>query len=114
MHELSVCRALLDQVAAIAKQHGAQRVQSIHLCIGPLAGVEPDLLQTSFPFASAGSIAEGASLKIEKTPLRVHCDRCSAETVAIPARLTCAACGNGRTRLVSGDELLLASVELSG
>ncbi|MCW8807154.1 MAG: hydrogenase maturation nickel metallochaperone HypA [Rhodanobacter sp.] len=112
MHELSICRALLDQVEAVAAEYGVQRVASITVSVGPLSGVEPDLLQAAYPLASAGTLAEGAVLKILRSPLRVHCDQCGTETAATVNRLVCGACGNWRTILVSGDELLLTDVEL--
>jgi hydrogenase nickel incorporation protein HypA/HybF len=43
----------------------------------------------------------------------VRCETCGAESVALPNRLVCGACGDWHTRLVSGDEMLLASVELT-
>jgi hydrogenase nickel incorporation protein HypA/HybF len=113
MHELSICRALLDQVGVLAAEHGAQRVTSITISVGPLSGVEPDLLQTSYQLASGGTIADGAKLKITRTPLRVRCERCGAETTATPNRLVCGACGDWHTVLVSGDELLLTDMELN-
>ncbi len=112
MHELSVCQALLGQVEEVAAQHRAHGVTKIVLRIGPLAGVEARLLQDAFPIARAGSVADSAELVIEELPLRVRCDSCGAETDAAPNRLLCGACGDWHTRLISGDELLLASVEL--
>lgn len=112
MHELSVCQALLGQVQSVAATHQAHGVAKIVLQIGPLAGVEARLLQDAFPIARAGTIADGAELVIEELPLRVRCDSCGAETDAAPNRLLCGACGDWHTRLISGDELLLASVEL--
>lgn len=112
MHELSVCQALLAQVEQLARQHQAQRVERIVLRIGPLAGVEPRLLQDAFPLARAGSVAADAELVIETLPLTVRCQRCGAETAAQPNRLICGSCGDWHTQLISGDELLLASVEL--
>lgn len=113
MHELSVCLSLLDQVQAIARQHGATRVERIVLKIGPLSGVEPPLLQNAYPLAAAGTIAAEAALAIETAPVRVYCTACRQESSATPNRLICAQCGNYRTRLVSGDEMLLARVELA-
>jgi hydrogenase nickel incorporation protein HypA/HybF len=75
--------------------------------------VEADLLRSAYPIAAAGTIAEGAVLDIEPARVLVHCTACGAETEAAPNRLLCGACGDWRTRLVSGDELLLASLELS-
>jgi hydrogenase nickel incorporation protein HypA/HybF len=113
MHELSVCESLMRQVEAIAAQHSSHSVCSITLQIGPLAGIEPHLLQQAFTLARAGSVAEQASLVIESLPIRVHCQRCDQDSEAQPNRLLCAHCGDYHTRLLSGDEMLLASVELA-
>lgn len=113
MHELSVCQALLTQVADLARDHGANAVHKIVIRVGPLAGVESTLLIEAFPLARAGTLAEAAELIIEELPLRVRCESCGAETAAKANKLICGTCGDWHTRLVSGDELLLASVELS-
>lgn len=112
MHELSVCQSLIDRAQAIAAEHDAERIVGVTVRIGPLSGVEPALLAHAFPLAGAGTLAQGARLVIESLPLRVHCDACDADTDALPNRLLCGACGDHRTRITSGDELLLASVEL--
>lgn len=103
---------MLEQVAEIAGRHGARRVQGIVVRIGPLSGVEPALLARTFPLARAGTVAEGAELTIEELPVRVRCESCGAETETSPSQLLCGECGDWHTQLVSGDELLLASIEL--
>lgn len=113
MHELSICQALLDQVERIAQEHGASRVERILLQVGPLSGVEPLLLQHAYPLAAAGTVAEHATLVIEPAPVRVRCSDCGSECDAAPNRLLCAACGGWRTRLISGDQMLLAKLELT-
>ena len=112
MHELSVAQALVEQVDALMTQHQAQAVARIRLRIGPLAGVVPDLLNTAWPLAAAGSRAEGAVLDCIAAPLRVRCRSCGVESEALPNRLLCAACGDWQTTVVSGDELILEQVEL--
>jgi hydrogenase nickel incorporation protein HypA/HybF len=105
--------ALLEQVERIAREQQAHRVERIVLQLGPLSGVEAPLLERAWPLAAAGSIAVDAELVIDTAPVRVHCTQCGAESEALPNRLLCASCGDYRTRLVSGDEMLLASLELS-
>jgi hydrogenase nickel incorporation protein HypA/HybF len=112
MHELSVCQGLLDQVESIAVQHGAQRINAITLHIGALSGVEPELLQQAFTLARAGGVAAQATLIIEALPIRVNCQACGRDSEALPNRLLCGHCGDFHTRLISGDELLLARVEM--
>ena len=89
MHELSVCQALVRQLRDIAREQRAARITRVVVQIGPLSGVEPELLRHAYPVASAGSPAADAALILEPLPIRIH-----------------------RTRLISGDELLLVSVEL--
>ncbi len=112
MHELSVCQALLKEVLAVAERHNAKGISAIRLRIGPLSGVEPELLRQAYPLACAATPAEGARLVIEALPIRVQCLSCGAETEASPNRLLCGRCGDWHTRLLSGDEMLLTGVEL--
>jgi hydrogenase nickel incorporation protein HypA/HybF len=112
MHELSVCQSLLTQVESIALQNHANRVTAISLQVGPLSGIEPDLLRQAFTLARAGSVAEQAILIIESLPIRIRCQVCERESEAVANRLLCGHCGDYHTRLVSGDEMLLTSVEL--
>lgn len=112
MHELSVCLSLLEQVQAIAAQRGAARVSRIELKVGPLSGVESALLQSAWPMAAAGTIATDADFIVKETGIVVRCSVCNAETDVQPNRLVCGDCGNFRTTVVSGDEMILQSVEL--
>ncbi len=112
MHELAICQSLMDQVENIASERNAQSVTSIVVAMGPLSGVEAQLLKNAYPIASAGTIAEDAELIIEHLPVRVKCTQCSSESEASPNKLICKQCGDWRTTLVSGDEMMLMSVEL--
>jgi hydrogenase nickel incorporation protein HypA/HybF len=112
MHELSVCQAMMAQVEEIAAREGASAVSAIVVRIGPLSGVVPDLLQQAFTIARAGTLATAAELITELQPIRIRCLECDAESEVQPNRLLCGACGSYRTQVISGDELLLASVEL--
>ncbi|MBW8306507.1 MAG: hydrogenase maturation nickel metallochaperone HypA [Thiobacillus sp.] len=112
MHELAVAQALVEQVDAVIDQHNAAKASMIRVRIGPLAGVVPELLATAFPLAAAGSRMEHAQLEFTHAPIQVHCQTCGAETEAAMNRLVCGACGDWHTQVISGDELLLESVEL--
>ena len=107
MHEFAVCQALLTEVQRISREHCARAVTRIVVRMGPLSGVEPRLLERAFDFARVGSVAAEAELCIESTPVRVQCLECDGESEPLPNRLVCAHCGGWRTRLISGDELLL-------
>lgn len=112
MHELSVCLSLLREVERIARENRAQRVTRIVVTVGPLSGVEPGLLQNAYPIAVAGTVAEQAEFVIDVSEVVVRCTQCGAESPAKPNRLLCGECGDYRTNLVSGDEMVLQSLEL--
>jgi hydrogenase nickel incorporation protein HypA/HybF len=112
VHELSVCQALLNQVAELAADRGADRVIRITIEVGPLSGVDPGLLASAFEIVRAGTCAAGAALSIEATAVEIACLSCAAKTRTAANRLVCAACGGYRTRVVTGEELRLRRVEL--
>ena len=112
MHELAICQSLMEQVESIANERDAKCVTSITIGIGPLSGVEFQLLKNAYPVASAGTVAEDAELIIEHLPIKVRCNQCGAESDALPNKLTCKQCGDWRTTLISGDEMMLMSLEL--
>lgn len=112
MHELSVCQSMLSQVTGIALSYEAERVSQITLQVGPLSGIEPQLLLQAFPLASAGTVAEEAMLVIESLPIRVLCQSCQQESEVTANNLCCRHCGDYHTKLLCGNELLLANLEL--
>jgi hydrogenase nickel incorporation protein HypA/HybF len=112
VHELSVCQALLGQVAEIAKGRGASAVERITIELGPLSGIEPELLASAFAVLRAGGCAAQAALLIESTTVTVSCVDCGAQSQTDPNRLVCVVCGGFRTRIIAGDELRLRRLEL--
>ena len=85
-------------------------MSDIYVRVGPLSGVEGPLMENAFPIAAAGTIADSATLHLESMPVRVRCEECGAESEVPMNRLTCKDCGDWRTTLVSGDELILQRV----
>jgi len=112
MHELAICQSILAQALPIAETHGGW-VKRINLSIGPLAGVEPNLLRAAFPLIAAGTACEGALLAIETPPVRVQCWQCGEASQVRPNRLVCGACGTWRVTVTEGDEMRIDSVDLS-
>jgi hydrogenase nickel incorporation protein HypA/HybF len=113
MHEMSVCQALLAQVAQVAAAaDGAARVSHLTLEVGALAGVDPAQLAAAFAVMRTGGCAAQAILLIETIGVRIECLGCGTESPAAPNRLICAACGGYRTRVVAGEEMRLRRVEL--
>jgi hydrogenase nickel incorporation protein HypA/HybF len=114
VHELSVCVALIEQVERYANEHRASGVEQIVLRIGPLSGIETPLLETAYPLAAAGSIAEGAELVVKAAPVRVECTQCGEVSEVPTNRLLCGHCGSFCTRVTSGEDMILERLVLTG
>ncbi|MBT3197792.1 MAG: hydrogenase maturation nickel metallochaperone HypA [Gammaproteobacteria bacterium] len=112
MHELSVCQSILSQVETVAEENSATTVSLIHLQIGPLSGVEVPLLKNAWTIARADTLASEAELEIEEMPITIRCSQCGQVSRAKVNRMICGQCGEWRTQLISGDEMLLRSIEL--
>lgn len=110
MHELAICQSLVGQVSEVARANRAAAVTDIFVTVGPLSGVETPLMQNAFPIAAAGTVADEATLHLEPTSIRVLCGECGKGSDATANRLVCRHCGDWRTTLISGDELVLQRV----
>jgi hydrogenase nickel incorporation protein HypA/HybF len=114
MHEMSICQGLISQVEKIAREKGARQVHSIFLSIGPLSGVEPELLRRAFEVAQVETVARNAKLEMETGSIVVECRSCGASGEVQVNCLLCGSCGSWQVNLKQGDELLLMRLELSG
>lgn len=112
MHELSVGRALLRHATSIMLERQATAVTGITLKIGPLSGIEPVLLRAAYEQLRRETDAERAELHMIEVPVRIRCEACDIEMDAASNRLVCSQCGGTHTALVSGDEMLIESVDL--
>jgi hydrogenase nickel incorporation protein HypA/HybF len=110
MHERSLAKALLEQVEAHARAQGASRVTAVCVQLGPLAGVEPLLLASALEDGSAGTIAEGALIKLIEVPLVAKCLDCGRQFEVERFRFHCPACSSARTQLLQGDGVILESI----
>lgn len=114
MHELAIAQSLVTEACRVAAQNRARTIEAVTVLVGPLSGVEPPLLERAFTVARAGTAARNATLTINTGPIAVRCSMCGAETHAAPNKIVCGACGDWQVHIISGDELVLHRVELSG
>lgn len=111
MHELAIAQSLLDIITEEGRKHGITRVTTIRLQVGAMASVVPDSLTFCFELVSKESIAEGAAIEIETTPLIARCPECNFEFEVKNQVYRCPKCGNRVSNLVSGRELSIVNIE---
>lgn len=120
MHELAIARAIV----AAAERHAQGRpVSVVRVRLGRLRQVVPEYLSFYFEAASKDGLCEGAELEWEKVPSLLACSACGAEWDPAPppareqdqlvVRFRCPKCESGQYRIVSGDELVVESIDVT-
>lgn len=109
MHELSLCRAIADTV----RDHAAGRdVSRVTVRIGHFRQVVPTTLEFCWEMVTEGTDLAGCSLAIDHVAAAVVCRTCEARTQLDWPVLVCGACGGREVELVSGEEFLVASIDV--
>jgi hydrogenase nickel incorporation protein HypA/HybF len=115
MHELPVTQSILDIVLRHAEANQVERIRTIHLRIGALADLEPEWIQSYFDLLSEGTLAQGAQLQLQRSPLTFHCDKCGTDFTADRDDLgtaQCPGCGSREASITSGTGYLVDSMEV--
>jgi hydrogenase nickel incorporation protein HypA/HybF len=120
VHELAVAQAIV----AAAERHAEGRpVSVVRVRVGRLRQVVPESLGFYFEIAAKETLCQGAELEWERADSRLRCSACSAEWDPAPppardgseliVRFRCPECSSADHRVVSGDELVVESIDVT-
>jgi hydrogenase nickel incorporation protein HypA/HybF len=110
MHEYSIIAALVERVGREIESRPGAVARKLHVRIGELSGVDPDLLSTAFTTFRARSACAEAELELVSVPAVWRCTRCD-RSIAPGSVLRCPGCGRP-ARLTSGDDITLERIEM--
>lgn len=112
MHEMALAEGILAIALEAAREH---KVDRIHVQVGQLQHVTQDSLQFSFELISEGTGAAKALIEIQEVPARFRCRNCGREGEVVQLPLfQCLPCGSRDLEVISGEEILVESIELNG
>ncbi len=109
MHELSIAGSVVE---IASRQANGRRVTKVRMKVGHLRQVVPSALAFSFELVAEGTPAEGAELEMEEVPATGRCRACAEESRFGGFPLQCDSCGGFDLEILSGEELLVESLEL--
>lgn len=115
MHELAVTQGLLKVVLRNAEINEAQQVVGVALCIGEMTDIEEEWLQKYFDYLSRGTIAEGAKLRVERSPAVFQCEECQEEftlNLKDKVKFSCPACGGAKVNIIAGREFEIRELQV--
>jgi len=112
MHELSLCRAILDIINEQLAEKNCLRVKKVSLEIGQLAAVDESALRFGFEAITQGTIAEHAILDIINVEGQAICEACHKTVTLKHYYDPCQTCGHFSLKVTQGDALHVKSLEI--
>lgn len=112
MHELSIAAAILELVEKEAALRESARFVTVGVRLGELSGVDADSLSFAWEAIVKDTSRENLRLKIDLIPWVNRCEQCAHEFRVLEYQTQCPACRELRTRLLSGNELDIAYIEV--
>ncbi len=76
MHEMALCRDVVDIVIDEANTACATKVKTVYLTIGYVRDIVEDIFEDMFAWMAKGTVAEGAEIVLARVPLTVKCRQC--------------------------------------
>ena len=113
MHEVSIMQNTLDLAIAQAKRNNARKIELVSMNIGALSGVIPEALEFAFDVLVRGTIAANAQLEIKTIPVVCYCQNCDRNFQPEAYIYQCPNCQQLSSKIISGKEIELTSLELS-
>lgn len=110
MHEMSLVRSLLIQVEDVLTENNASLAKIIEVEIGPLSGVESQLVESAYHQFVVETRWCDAKLVIRKSPLVILCLECDSESELADFVFRCAHCQSGRVQIIKGESCRLLSL----
>lgn len=114
MHELQVTESILSAVLQSARDHDVTKILRIHLEIGELNGMKDQWIQHYFDYLAKDTVAEGAEIKIKRTPVEFQCHDCNSSFSIDLARadsVTCPQCEGKNCSLSGGSDFSIIDME---
>ncbi len=113
MHEGNFTQQIVTSIVSELEKHPGYRPQRIKVKVGEMLHLEPESVRTHYALLTKGTSLEGIALELEGMPVVVNCRACHAEgAVSDHHLLFCPSCYSRDVVIVSGNDVLIDSIEL--
>ncbi len=112
MHETSMAYAILDIVSKIMSDHPGKQLTIVHLQIGQMSAVVPELLQSAYEGIIQNSPLENSKLVINIIPIQGTCLQCNKSFTLEEFVFSCPHCQSYEIQVTHGNELHILSIEV--
>ena len=112
MHEISICQSIISTIEEEFDHKDVEKIREIHLKVGVLSSIEPELLKHVFELMKMDSRVQQASLFVDVVEVAGSCDHCGEQFKIEKYKFVCPACGEMVSNITGGKELLIHKIIL--
>jgi len=111
MHELYIAQNIKTSMEQYILENGLNSIKVIHLKLGEMSMVVPELVVENFDIIKKGSKLKDTVLKFEKVPIRIKCNDCKKEGYLKLSTICCPYCSSMNIEIISGDQFFIDCIE---
>lgn len=112
MHEVSICQSVINSLEEEMEEEKLEQVREIHLKVGILSCIEPDILTHVFTFMIVDTPLKNSVLKIELVDILAECEVCDKQFKVDKYKFVCPECGMPLSKIIEGNELQIHKLVL--
>ena len=112
MHEMSLCEGVIQVIEQQADEQNFNKVTTVWLEIGALAGVEIEAMRFSFDAIARDTIVDAAKLEIIHVEGHAECPICKQQTIISARHDLCPKCGHYPLNILAGEEMRIKELEV--
>ena len=112
MHEISICESIFNGIEAELDKSDLEKIREIHLKVGVLSCIEPEILRNAFSFMIVDTPFQNAELFIDVVEVHAACKSCGKNFKVEKYKFVCPACGEPVGNVTEGKELLIHKIIL--
>ncbi|MFK5856714.1 MAG: hydrogenase maturation nickel metallochaperone HypA [Bacteroidota bacterium] len=110
MHEFSIAMSIIEIAETEARSANSEKILSMELNIGTMAGIEFYALDTAMEMAVKQTLLENTSIKVNKIQAIARCTDCNYEFPINHITDECPKCNCLFSDIISGKELKIKSI----
>jgi hydrogenase nickel incorporation protein HypA/HybF len=110
MHEFSIAMSIIEIAETEARSANSEKILSMELNIGTMAGIEYYALDTALEMAVKNTLLENTEIKVNKIQAIARCTDCNNEFEINHITDECPKCGCFFNDVISGKELKIKSI----
>jgi len=110
MHEFSIAMSIIEIAEDEAKAANSEKILSIELSIGTMAGIEFYALDTAMEMAVKDTLLADAEIIVNKIQAFAKCSECNNKFEIVHITDECPKCSSLYSTVISGKELKIKSI----